>query len=118
MQVVRKPHQIILIEHVFYPILVIIFIALGMTYGGKLALRLTDYQPETIGYAIATITVLLFFILSTILLPYSCARLWVSTNKNLAGFWYFFTKIYARRFVYHISFLWHFYFNRAPGDYR
>jgi len=105
MVVHRKPHQIILIEHLFYPFMALLFLALGAGYGSKALVKATELSPEAIGVIVSSISLLTIFIAAAILLPFSFARLWVSTNEHLKGFFKYLSKAYsAIGFVFFISY--------------
>lgn len=95
MVVNRKPHQIFLIEHIFYPIIAFIFLVLSLGYGGKVLTKTTSFSPEQIGMIMGLGSMAVIFIGASVLIPFSCARLWVSANKNLTGPLRNFSKSYA-----------------------
>lgn len=95
MNVTRKPLQIIFVEHIFYPVMVAIFIALSYTYAIKISVIYSDTPPHQIGAIIALVLMAITNICLYIILPFSCYRLWISANKYLSGYKNIIYKIYA-----------------------
>jgi len=94
-EIKRKPHQIVLIEHIFYSVVGFIFFVLAASYGPKVAAIYTELQPKDI-YEITIATgASILAIITIFAFPYSCIRLWKSTNLNLNGFWKVASKSYA-----------------------
>lgn len=95
MEVTRKPHHIILIEHILYPVVGYIFLALSLNYGIKLVAR---YSELPLQQSSALITIAFFVVTGTclyVLIPFSCYRLWLSAEKYLEGTKKLISKIYA-----------------------
>lgn len=95
MKVQRKPHQILLIEHLFYPLIGFIFFVLGASYGPKVAALHTELQPEDIREITMAVGATILAMIAIFVLPYSCARLWKSSSIYLKGFWKGVSKSYA-----------------------
>lgn len=95
MNVTRKPLQIFFVEHIFYPVIVAILIALSYAYAIKLAVIYSDTPPHQMGAIIALVLMAITNICLYILLPFSCYRLWISANKYLSGYKNIISKIYA-----------------------
>ncbi|HIO29941.1 hypothetical protein [Marinobacter salarius] len=91
----RKPHQIILVEHFFYPILGIVFLVFGASYGPKVAAIQTDLGAKDISEITMAVGASLLMIVALIAFPWSCMRLWKSSNAFLSGFWKGASKVYA-----------------------
>lgn len=85
MNVKRRPLHIFFVEHVFYPIMIAIFIALSYTYSIKIAVRYSDIPPHQMGFIIMLVLMAITNICLYVFLPFSCYRLWLSANKYLSG---------------------------------
>lgn len=85
MDVARKPVPIFLIELVLYPVVVLMFLNLSMEYGIKLAARYVDFPPHLMGTVIGGVYLLLKSLLLYVAIPFSCYRLWRSSDKYLVG---------------------------------
>jgi len=85
MNVTRKPLQIFLIEHLLYPVIGFICFTLIYKYGIKLVAMYSEMPPHqsgaVFGLAMIVVTTIAFYVL----IPFSCYRLWVSSNKYLVG---------------------------------
>jgi hypothetical protein len=95
-EVTRKPHQIILIEHLLYPVMGFIFFVLNVSYIVEVASIHTELQPSDINEICMAIGGCILAIICIIVLPYSCTRLWKSSNIHLKGlFWKRLSKFYS-----------------------
>lgn len=88
----RKPYQIILIEHLFYPFLGSLFLSMVANYGPEILIVQTDLTPNAIKDIIVAFYLTILTIVFLFYFPFSCRRLWRSTGYYLTGFW----KIAAR----------------------
>lgn len=95
MKIKRKPLQIFFVEHVFFPLLGFIFLALSYNYGIKIAVRYSDMPPHHIGALIGLLLLLVSSFCLYVLMPYTCIRLWISANTYLQGYKKAIAKLYA-----------------------
>jgi len=91
----RKPYQIILIEHLFYPFLGFIFLGLALGYGPKMAAVQTDLSAENISEIAAAMSATIFALVALFALPFSCHRMWKSAGFHLTSFWKILCRTYA-----------------------
>lgn len=85
MVVTKKPHQIFIIEHLFYFLVGGIFLFLLMAFSAYFANNLTSLPPEKVGIVTVKALLVLTLLVCHLLMPYSCLRLWVSAGKNSEG---------------------------------
>jgi len=85
MEVVRKPFQIILIEHIFYPLLALIAVTLFGKYGGVALGMYSGVNVETASEFIAYSMLGLLLIIFSYFLIYGSVRLWFSAKKYSEG---------------------------------
>lgn len=91
----RKPYQIILIEHLFYPFLGLLFLSLGINYVPKILMVQTDLSPNDIREIAFAINLSILIVFALLYLPFSCRRLWRSSGFYLTSFWKVICRTYA-----------------------
>lgn len=95
MRVTRKPLQIFLIEHLFYPFLLFLGGVFLFAYGPKVLVRHPVFSVETSILILGLAFLILYMLTLHVWIPYSCVRLWVSAGEYCKSWGVYFWRGYS-----------------------